>query len=231
MKKIFLLVTLGALALSCSSDSGSGSSKLPSAIALNSGSSTTNYSMTYDDNDRLAVLSRNNGTTANNFAFSYDDGGRINAIAKTGDSSGITTFSYDSNGRLSSFTVDGAAPVPVTYSSGTYTVPGPGTNIQYTLNSRNDLASVLTTDLSTFNYDTNKKGIFSAVKGNYQVLGLFMDTNFFFIGSKKPVSTIDAADPANHYVFTNTFDSDGYLTSSSSTLGGAPFATATVTYE
>jgi hypothetical protein len=227
MRKIFLLFAMAAFAVSCSSDSDSGSSSvLLSKVSVTNAGDITTYDFTYDDSKRISQIIKNAGTETYVHTLSYNSDNQLSSIVTTGDDTGVTLLTYDSNKRLSSYAVDGEPAIGVIYSDGTYTV----LPFQYTLNSRKDFNTIISGELFTFNYDTSKKGIFNNAKGDYAVLALFSETDFLIFGGKKPISSISASSSVNNYAMVNTYDEDNYITDTSISLGGSPIETVHFDY-
>ena len=86
-------------------------------------------------------------------------------------------------------------------------------NIQtfHSFDADNDVTMVKSGGQSTLSYELTKKGPFKHVVGNYQLFSVYLDSFMLFFGSKKPLLSITSG-PTSSTVFTNTYDSQDYLT-------------------
>lgn len=235
MKKI-MLICLTILFFSCSDNNltpsvppaDSNAAKYPSTITYNNGNWTSTFTLSYDLDHRLEqiVERRDSSNPENVFTLTYDSSDRLVLIDRLGQEHHTVAFTYNDVGRVSSWKYDAMEPKSVTYQNGMYTVAVANIQSFHSFDAMND---IITMDNTTLTYDATKNGAFKNVVGNYQLFSVYLDTCLIDFGCKKALLSITAS-PRDSTFFTNTYDSEGYVTSFTGVSGTDKHPWATITY-
>jgi YD repeat-containing protein len=237
MKKIVLFI-FTILFFSCTQNEVSPSepvdpnaAKYPSTVTYYNGLWTSIFNLSYDTQHRLVqiVEDRESLPAYCVFTLTYDNNDRLTLIDQLGQEQHTIAFTYDDLGHVSSWKYDDMVPRLVTFTNGIYAVSVANIQTFHSFDADNDVLMVNSGGQSTFSYEVSKKGPFKHVVGNYQLFSIYLDSFMLFFGSKKPLLSITSG-PTSSTVFTNTFDSQDYLTSYIGTRTNGTQSWATIVY-
>jgi hypothetical protein len=219
MKKIVLFI-FTILFYSCTQNEVSpaepvdpNAAKYPATVTYNNGLWTSIFNLSYDSQHRLVqiVEDRESLPAYCVFTFTYDNSDKLMLIDKLGQEHHTIAFTYDAAGYVSSWKYDDMLPRLVTFNNGIYAVSVANIQTFHSFDADNDVTMVKSGGQSTLSYELTKKGPFKHVVGNYQLFSVYLDSFMLFFGSKKPLLSITSG-PTSSTVFTNTYDSQYYLT-------------------
>jgi hypothetical protein len=238
MKKI-ILFCITILFFSCSDSDLSPSipptdanmAKYPSTITYNNGNWTSTFNLSYDLNHRLGQIieRRDSSNPENIFTLTYDSSDRLVLIDRLGQEHHTIAFTYNDFGHVSSWKYDNMEPRTVTYQNGIYTVAVANIQIFHSFDAMNDITMVNSGSETTLTYDATKKGAFKNVVGNYELFSLYLDACLIDFGCRKALLSITSSSRDSTF-FTNTYDSEGYITSFTGVSGTGHYPWATITY-
>lgn len=198
---MFLFLMASAAMVSCGSDDGESSAKLPSNVALAAGPTALNYSFSFDDKRNLTQLVRS-GSEPATVQITYGSNGKASGASKiAGGTTTSYTFGYDSEGRLNSYTPQGQPTVNLTWTNDN-TMSYDGNTYTFT-----DKGDIVLYQTLAFNYANAKKGPFANAKYDAFILTL-LDNQSPLFATRQPISSISAGGQV--IIMNNTFES-GYL--------------------
>jgi len=211
MKKLILLLTIPFLMASCSSDDDSqptqpiaGIPMLTKATVKADDNTIKVYTITYDSKKRIDKISYA-GASNRTFIFAYNLDDQISTISVTGDDPGLYSFAYDAFKRLKQYmlNLEGAN---ITYDANTdmYAV----SSLKFGFDQDNDVNRY---GQGLFNFVANKNGPMHNAVADYHILGLFVSSDFYYIGAHKTMDNV-ALNGTIVSQSTNTFSENGYPT-------------------
>lgn len=209
MKKIFLIIAIAWVTISCSDDDNNKTPEPPAMLLTHfittseTNGFTLDYTLTYDEQHRLQKFVKT-GDVSTTLIYHYNDANMVSRIdvVEVANEYGIV-FTYDAQNHLTSFTKQGVT-TPVVYdaTSRTYTIGA----IELQLNEAGDM---LSTNVLKFTYAG--LGAFASVNGpNIKLINNLVDGMFIFVGSHSAIESIKDYAGNDVYAITNTFNESGY---------------------
>ena len=208
MKKILLLLAIITI-FSCSSDSDSGSNKLVTKITTTSPVNGFNevYNFTYDTKNRVSNIIKTGDVTAS-YLFHYDKNGNADLVTVT-DANGTNDVVFTYDGKILNSYKYQDTTTPVSYDNATKTYTIGTTNLM--LNQIGDLSIV---NMLEIQYESGKKGAFRNERSNFQLVTVFIDGMFLFVGTNGvPKAIVATEDDSAVYSFDNAYDDADYVKS------------------
>ena len=234
MKKLLFVLAATLIFVSCSKDEAPAPVVLPIATKviekINLLSLTTNtiperYETRFEYNANGAISKialYRNGSFDTSYTFTYQNNIPVSAIyedASSGDAPSVINFNYTNDIYYSTYYTMYNTTNIFNYNAQTNLFTSYDTTIKFMLNSNDDLAKkVRYATIANFNFDSSKKGPLYSVKNKKWIAALWytsaVEQVYSNVITAFPVSGVTLDNTVIPY--TNTYDSDGYVTKSTS---------------